>query len=327
MNDPANTTSIPDDTGGDLLSVGKVAEETNLSVDMLRIWERRYGRPKPVRLSSGHRRYTPDQVLWLRMVAEGLSRGFRPGKLLTLSEEDLSNLLDTQMAQVGADLDDLTSSLDDILSYRARPLTRTLHSHSKKLPAVIFLETKVVPLLWEIGRRWRHGKLAVSHEHFAVQIVKDVLRGLRQRLTNDPRKQPEDPSATPQVILTTLPGETHDLGTLMAAIVCENARIPSLLLGAETPAKVLATTAKSLEVRAVGISVSLAKRGVETDRMLIDLRRILPPSILLIVGGQGAPQGRRRPRGVVSLPTLSEFDRWLRGGTWAPTKLANAKMS
>jgi DNA-binding transcriptional MerR regulator len=50
------------------LTIGAVAEETGVSVAVLRAWEQRYGFPTPVRSTSGHRRYTADQIDQIRQV-------------------------------------------------------------------------------------------------------------------------------------------------------------------------------------------------------------------------------------------------------------------
>lgn len=76
-----------------LVSVGKVAAATGISAHALRMWERRYGTPRPVRLSSGHRRYTPQQVEWLRLVARCLQRGDRPGRVLRQGADELRRIL------------------------------------------------------------------------------------------------------------------------------------------------------------------------------------------------------------------------------------------
>ena len=68
-----------------LTSIATVSEETGIGIETLRVWERRYGEPKPVRLPSGHRRYTWKQVEWLRQVAEAISRGHRPSQVLKKS--------------------------------------------------------------------------------------------------------------------------------------------------------------------------------------------------------------------------------------------------
>ncbi|MDJ0522022.1 MAG: MerR family transcriptional regulator, partial [Planctomycetota bacterium] len=66
----ARSTDTNADAGTDanLHSIGEVAEATGLTPETLRIWERRYGRPVAVRLPSGHRRYTDEQIVWLRRV-------------------------------------------------------------------------------------------------------------------------------------------------------------------------------------------------------------------------------------------------------------------
>jgi len=43
-----------------VLPIAEVARRTGVSVEALRIWERRYGFPSPERRPSGHRRYTDD---------------------------------------------------------------------------------------------------------------------------------------------------------------------------------------------------------------------------------------------------------------------------
>ena len=58
--------------------------------------------------------------------------------------------------------------------------------------------------------------------------------------------------------------------------------------------------------------MSLATGGVETDRVLADLRHDLPNHIRLVVGGKGARGIRQGPRGIEYVTTLEEWARWLR---------------
>jgi DNA-binding transcriptional MerR regulator len=60
-----------------LLTIGELAEHTGLSTQLLRTWENRFGFPEPVRLSSGHRRYTGADVRLVRRVLEERDRGVR----------------------------------------------------------------------------------------------------------------------------------------------------------------------------------------------------------------------------------------------------------
>ncbi len=57
------------------LSIREVARETGVSEGTLRMWETRYGFPEPLRLPSGHRRYTADQIVQVRQVARDREAG------------------------------------------------------------------------------------------------------------------------------------------------------------------------------------------------------------------------------------------------------------
>lgn len=57
------------------LTIGAVAEATDVSVDVLRAWEARYGFPSPERQASGHRRYSARHVAQIRQVQRDRDAG------------------------------------------------------------------------------------------------------------------------------------------------------------------------------------------------------------------------------------------------------------
>src|ERR1700709_1096065 len=67
------------------LNISAVERETGLSKDVLRMWERRYGFPDPLRDDNAERRYAPDQVAKLRAIKRLMDSGMRPGKLMECS--------------------------------------------------------------------------------------------------------------------------------------------------------------------------------------------------------------------------------------------------
>jgi MerR HTH family regulatory protein len=79
----------PSSTSPGLLSITAVERDTGLSKDTLRIWERRYGFPKPERDAAGERAYPMAQVERLRALKRLLDAGHRPGKVVTLSIDEL----------------------------------------------------------------------------------------------------------------------------------------------------------------------------------------------------------------------------------------------
>ncbi|MGZ8253883.1 MAG: MerR family transcriptional regulator, partial [Burkholderiaceae bacterium] len=72
-------TSAPD------LPIAAVERDTGLSKDTLRVWERRYGFPQPLRDANGERVYPQDQVDKLRLIKRLMDQGHRPGKIAECS--------------------------------------------------------------------------------------------------------------------------------------------------------------------------------------------------------------------------------------------------
>ena len=72
------------------LNISGVERETGLSKDVLRMWERRYGFPKPGRDDNGERQYTLADLGKLRAVKRLMDVGLRPGKIMTLSLVELN---------------------------------------------------------------------------------------------------------------------------------------------------------------------------------------------------------------------------------------------
>ena len=285
-------------------SIGEVAEQTGLSPDAIRVWERRYGRPVPVRLPSGHRRYRENEVVFLRRVAEGVARGHRPSKLLKLSAEDLDELLERQEV-AGLDDVDLDRLVGLLERYELRELRAELLQRMAVEPAAVFVERTLSPLLQHVGRAWADGRLDIRHEHLLSGVAEDVLR--QRRIVHEGRGDRQA-----RIVLATLPSEQHALGLQMASYVASAFSLRLAILGPDTPVVEIVETAKQFQADAVGISVSLANAGPSVEQGLRELREHLPPKCRLIVGGEGG-HGARRPIPDISyFDNLEEFADWLR---------------
>lgn len=297
------TVSDHEEDGATLYSIGDVAEATGLSVDTIRVWERRYGRPRPVRLPSGHRRYTEEQIRWLRRIAEALSRGHRPSGVVPLPEQKLDQLLEP----TGTVASDEWSEriLDLARRFEGAPILEELSREAIRTGARTFVLDRLAPLSVAAGRAWADGRLRIRHEHYLTGLVDDVLRDLR-------RKTPESDDG-PLVVLATMVGERHGLGIQMAALVAKVAGARVRLLGTDVPPEELIAAAAETGANAVAVGVSLFTGGPQTDRELASLRAALPAEVRLLIGGRGARGVRRGPRGVEYAADLAAFERWLAG--------------
>jgi DNA-binding transcriptional MerR regulator len=76
----------------DLHPIGAVERDTGIKRDTLRVWERRYGFPLPVRNDKGERLYPVEQLRQLQRIRRLLDQGCRAGKLLPPDEARLDEL-------------------------------------------------------------------------------------------------------------------------------------------------------------------------------------------------------------------------------------------
>ncbi len=263
----------------DCLSIGDICSETGLSADVVRVWERRYGFPMPVRLPSGHRRYRREDLLRLRLMAEAVAQGHRPALVARATEDMLKRLL------VRDDNPRADALFESVVAMDTDRMRRLFREALALLGWRTFLQRTVSPLLDRVGMAWAEGVIGIHHEHLATEVLEDFLRELRLEC--------EVQSGNGAVLLSTLPGERHRLGLLMAALAYATQGLRTELLGVDLPVASIAQAARALKVDRVAISLSIQSSGESTRRLLLDLQERLPPDCQLIIGGQGAARTRR----------------------------------
>jgi MerR family transcriptional regulator, light-induced transcriptional regulator len=292
---------------GARLSIGALARATGVAVETLRTWESRYGFPMPERKPSGHRVYPVSAVPRLRRIAQALSLGHRAGQVVGASEEALGRLLETSAEAVTASAaaaslppaEDVPALLRLVRAFDGERLTRLFLADWARMGPVEFLEARLAPFIRAVGEGWVQNDLEIRHEHFLSERVGDLLRSLRTPL--------EERATGPLVVFATLPGEAHGLGLQMSALVLTAAGCRVLYLGTEVPIPQIASLARDLGARAVGISVSSATKGAASAAALRKLREALPRRVLLVAGGDGAPPSRP---GAKSVHSLRDLDAW-----------------
>ena len=72
--------------------INVVEKETNISKYLLRMWERRYSFPRPLRDEKGERVYTDDDVTKLKLVKKLMEGGYRPSKIINQPLSELQGL-------------------------------------------------------------------------------------------------------------------------------------------------------------------------------------------------------------------------------------------
>jgi len=140
-----------------------------------------------------------------------------------------------------------------------------------------------VPLLVEVGRMWAEGRLEVRYEHFTSMRLADFLREARRPF--------EERARGPHVATTTLPGDLHELGLIMASAVFSLRGWRVIRLGVQTPPGQLASLVRDASLAGAALSISPVVKRRDALEAVTELRRGMPAGTRLWVGGAGAPDG------------------------------------
>jgi DNA-binding transcriptional MerR regulator len=260
------------------ITIGVVERETGFSKDLLRTWERRYGFPTPVRSDNDEREYSIGDLDRLKTIKKLLDNGMRPGKVIHLSDDelaasaaslqqkpsegDMATIMQAIQLLKGNDLEAFSSFLTNIL------ITQGLER---------FITRVAAPLNQAIGNAWFRGELNVFHEHcYSARI--EMLLGRAQSFL-------PATTAPPLILLTTLSGEQHYLGLLMARIVMLLERANAVFLGPQLPNSEIVTAVDHFHPDITALSFSTHFPLKRAHQALLTLRSELPANVSIWAGG------------------------------------------
>jgi methanogenic corrinoid protein MtbC1 len=292
-------------TSGIALSIAAVERDTGLAKDTLRVWERRYGFPSPGRDAFGERSYPIEQVDKLRVIRRLMDGGHRPGRIISLSLEELHALAAQSMeaprsaSDLRVDRDDLQRFIELTKAHDVDGLRSALSQATVRMGVDRFVVEVAAPLNRMVGEAWARGYFEVFEEHLYTESMQIVLRNA---ISTIPRT-----GNRPRVLLTTFPNESHGLGLLMVEAILSLEGCGCLSLGVQTPVWdiVLAATAHNADIVTLSFTASLGVNAVADG--LAEVRAKLPRATELWAGGQSPALARRAPPGVQVFRELTEI--------------------
>lgn len=287
-------------------SIRVASRLTGVSADTLRMWERRYGFPKPARNGSHVRVYSDADVERLILVSRALKAGYRAGEVIRRDSAELRQLL-SNSAQVQANTPRESATVDALLNAVADDDAIAVRNGLRQAVATLgprkFLLEVASPLVEQVGEAWSAGRLAVRHEHLLTHALSTQIRLLLSAY--------ETENNGPVIVLTTLSQEQHGLGIEMAALYLALDGASPRMLGVDTPADQIVEAAVALRARVVGISVSRASDPEATRERVRWMLGELPPSVELWLGGKGAPVLKPHSARVFDTRSWEDVDREL----------------
>ena len=263
-------------------SISEVEREIGVAKETLRVWERRYAFPQPLRDGQGERIYPLSQLDKLRLVKRLIDLGYRPGKIMQHDMAHLAQLAQAVALAPPACQPALQVCMDMIKAHQIHELRTHLSQVMLASGLQRFVLDLAAPLTVMVGDAWARGDFAVYEEHLYTESLQVVMRSAILSVTQ------QGVGAAPRVLLTTVPQERHALGLLMveALLALEGAHCMSL--GVQTPLGEMLAAAESQQADVLALSFSSAMNPRHALDSLQELQARLPNRTELWVGGSCA---------------------------------------
>jgi DNA-binding transcriptional MerR regulator/methylmalonyl-CoA mutase cobalamin-binding subunit len=257
----------------------------------LRAWEKRYQVVTPHRDERG-RLYTEADLHRLRLLNAAVEKGHAIGRLATLSNEELQNLIISSTAPTsfahlaGSGLTEEASTGEHIappsvmaaierLDYAEGE--RELSLLAAVLPPRDLIHRVALPLMRKVGEDWHNGRLSIAQEHMTSSLLRNLLGALI------PLYRRVSPAA--KVLFATPAGEQHEFGVLVSAMLAAGGGLGILYLGADLPADEIVIAAQKSAPQAVVLGFVGANGARKGLKEIQKVARNLSGQMELWVGG------------------------------------------
>jgi len=278
-----------------------VCRRTGLKPATLRAWEKRYNVVDPGRTATDRRLYSEADIHRLALLQRAIGAGWRIGQIAPLPDTEIEQLLESNAPAAAPQLIEFAPESGDLAQAVASPPRPELAPYlepvwdldaeilRQRLEAALLdrtrqsvVETVVGPLVHEVGSLWARGAMRPVHEHFTTAVVRGFLSSLRNQYNTG--------NGDYRAIVTTPQGQLHEIGALIAATVAEDAGWAVTYLGPNLPAEEIALAARQRQARIVVLSVVLCVGRAQLEENLHTLRRLLPDTVGLVIGGRAVPE-------------------------------------
>lgn len=251
------------------LNIAALAKRTGIPPDTLRKWEQRYGILRPTRTEGGQRRYSEhdvDRVVWLKA---RLSEGCRIGVA--------AGLLGIEPLEAGTSPQQLARLVLEAALRSDSSAVNRLLDHAFALEIGIACTEIVQPLLVSVGEAWHAGRMTVAQEH----LVTSATRARLERKLAEVRAP-----INGRAVLACAPGERHELGLLMLAVLLRADGWEVAYLGADMPVPAAVALARDSGATLLCFSVGSRESAAALDAGLGSTD--IPPGVELLIGGLAA---------------------------------------
>lgn len=287
------------------LPIRAVVARTGLNPDTIRAWERRYRAIQPARSEGGTRQFSEEDVTRLLCLKELRERGFALQTLAQLPTSELTSLrrddpqvADRQHPKQPPVSPEQLAYLADIENLDAAKALERLHAMSDGLGNMQVILGVAIPIMWEVGQRWRDGEFGTAPEH----LVRTQLKSL---MTNRLDRIPV-PEGARRLLFTTPAGQLHEFGILAGSVLAKEAGFDVLYLGPNLPTEeIIWSVARShADVLVLSVAKSMSEDEMKQVERLVDT---VAPNVPVWIGCPPDHSLAKRTPKATSISSIEDF--------------------
>ena len=260
-------------------TIKTLARASGVNTNTIRSWERRYGVLCPERSANGYRAYSEQDMDRLCLIASLVENGHAISRLAGLTGAELEALAgqwsppreDTGISSELRSVLKTCIERGDVENFRTQ-VDRGLVN----LAPEIVLEDVLAPTLRTIGEMWADGRIDIGLEHALSGIIRHHLMAFVSMLRSS--------GTGAAIVFTTLSGERHEIGALMAMYLAAASGFSCTYLGPDTPPADIVRSAHRFGAEAVAISSISTEDTASVVRQLEEIAAGLNPGIALWFG-------------------------------------------
>jgi DNA-binding transcriptional MerR regulator len=260
-----------------------LSEKTGVAPTTLRAWERRYGLLKPQRTPKGHRLYNSNDVEAVNRIVNLLNENYTISKAINaIKLEEIQEKIETRSDPDKPNTDHwdefhkrFLTAIEQFDEYKLD----NIYNEALSLYPIDLVSSQILrPLLATLGQRWESRDAGIAEEHFFTSYLRNKVGARLHHISGKNQGR--------RILLACMPGEFHELGSLLFGLSAMSRGYRILFLGADLPLDQIRHVVETTEIDAVLLSaVNVTLRG-QISRQLEKLAADL--SVPVMLGGTGA---------------------------------------
>ena len=266
-----------------------VARQTGLTAHQIRSWERRYRAIVPQRTETNRRLYSEADIVRLVLLAKARNAGHSLAQVAELPTEDLMRLINTNssagIVPSSKSKGDVEKSsylygaiLSAVLSLDVAGLEKALEKAAVELTRIGLVNRIIMPLAAKLHELCQTGRIEAINKIVATNVIRTFLLNML--------RSTKISASSPKIVITTPPGQSHEVGALVIALLASESGWQAKYFGPGLTAEEAAAAIAFTKARVLALYVHPQVDAYQLRTELARLRRCLSDETTVLIGGQ-----------------------------------------